>query len=37
MRVITHSLRPISDNAPSHCFCFAIAVKGTPALDYSSH
>jgi len=32
-----HSLRPISKNAPIHCFCFAIAVKGAPAIDYTSH
>ena len=25
-----HSLRPISDHAPIHCFCFAIGVKGAP-------
>ena len=23
-----HSLRPVSDHAPIHCFCFAIGVKG---------
>ena len=33
----THSLRPIGKNAPIHCFCFAIAVKGAPAIDYSTH
>ena len=26
-----HSLRPISDHAPIHCFCFAIGVKGAAA------
>src|SRR3954462_12656482 len=23
-----HSLRPVSDHAPVHCFCFAVAVPG---------
>jgi quercetin dioxygenase-like cupin family protein len=32
-----HSLRPISDNAPIHCFCFAIGVAGIGKLDYSTH
>lgn len=32
-----HSLRPISPHAPVHCFCFAVAVKGAPAVDYTSH
>jgi quercetin dioxygenase-like cupin family protein len=32
-----HSLRPISDNAPIHCFCFAIGVKGAGAINYTTH
>ena len=32
-----HSLRPVSDNAPIHCFCFAVGVKGAGAVNYSTH
>jgi len=32
-----HSLRPVSDHAPIHCFCFAIGVKGAGAIDYTNH
>ena len=32
-----HSLRPISENAPIHCFCFAIGVAGIGKIDYSTH
>jgi quercetin dioxygenase-like cupin family protein len=32
-----HSLRPVSDHAPIHCFCFAIGVKDAPPVDYTSH
>ena len=32
-----HSLRPISDHAPIHCFCFAIGVKGAGAINYTTH
>ena len=32
-----HSLRPVSDNAPIHCFCFAVGVKGAPRVDYTSN
>ena len=32
-----HSLRPVSDHAPIHCFCFAVAVKDAPEIDYTSH
>jgi quercetin dioxygenase-like cupin family protein len=32
-----HSMWPESDNAPIHCFCFAVAVKDAPPIDYSSH
>jgi quercetin dioxygenase-like cupin family protein len=34
---VVHSLRTISEHAPIHCFCFAVAVKGAPEIDYSSH
>ena len=32
-----HSLRPISDHAPIHCFCFAVGVKGAGPIDYTTH
>jgi quercetin dioxygenase-like cupin family protein len=32
-----HSLRPVSDNASIHCFCFAIGVKGAGPIDYTHH
>jgi quercetin dioxygenase-like cupin family protein len=32
-----HSLRPISDNASIHCFCFAIGVKGAGPINYTNH
>jgi quercetin dioxygenase-like cupin family protein len=32
-----HSLKPISEYAPIHCFCFAIGVKGAGKIDYTSH
>ena len=32
-----HSLRPVGDHAPIHCFCFAIGVKGAPEIDYTNH
>ena len=32
-----HSLRPVSDHAAIHCFCFAIGVKGAGAIDYTNH
>ena len=32
-----HSLRPVSDNAAIHCFCFAVGVKGAGAVNYSNH
>jgi quercetin dioxygenase-like cupin family protein len=32
-----HSLRPVSDNAPIHCFCFAIGVKDSGPIDYTNH
>ena len=30
-----HSLRPVSDHAPIHCFCFAVAVPGAGEIDYT--
>ena len=32
-----HSLRPMSDHAPIHCFCFAIGVKDAGPIDYTNH
>ena len=32
-----HSLRPVSDHAPIHCFCFAVGVKESAPVDYTSH
>lgn len=32
-----HSLRPVSEHAPIHCFCFALGVAGIGKLDYSTH
>jgi len=32
-----HTLKPVSDNAPIHCFCFAIGVKGSGPIDYTNH
>jgi len=32
---MVHSLRPVSDNAPIHCFCFAVAEPGAGPVDYS--
>ncbi len=32
-----HSMWPVSENAPVHCFCFAVGVKGAPPIDYTSH
>jgi quercetin dioxygenase-like cupin family protein len=34
---VVHSLRPTTDHAPIHCFCFAIGVKGIGKIDYSTH
>ncbi len=30
-----HSLRPVSDNAPIHCFCFAVGCRDAGKVDYS--
>jgi quercetin dioxygenase-like cupin family protein len=32
-----HSMWPISENAPIHCFCFAIGIPGAAPVDYGSH
>ena len=32
-----HSLRPVSDHAPIHCFCFAVGVAGAGAVNYTEH
>jgi quercetin dioxygenase-like cupin family protein len=34
---VVHTLRPVSDNAPIHCFCFAIGVKGSEPVNYTTH
>jgi mannose-6-phosphate isomerase-like protein (cupin superfamily) len=34
---VVHSLRPATEHAPIHCFCFAIGVKGIGKIDYSTH
>ena len=32
-----HTLKPISDHAPIHCFCFAVGVKGSGPINYTTH
>ena len=32
-----HSLRPVSDHAPIHCFCFAVGLPGAGQIDYTTH
>lgn len=32
-----HSLRPVTNHAPIHCFCFAVAVKGAGPINYTTH
>jgi hypothetical protein len=27
----------VSDHAPIHCFCFAVAVADAPPIDYTTH
>ena len=34
---VVHSLRPVTDHAPIHCFCFAVGVKGAGAINYTTH
>jgi len=32
-----HSLKPVSDHAPIHCFCFAVGCPGAGEIDYTTH
>lgn len=32
-----HTLRPLTDHAPIHCFCFAIGTPGAGPIDYTHH
>jgi quercetin dioxygenase-like cupin family protein len=32
-----HTLRPISEHAGIHCFCFAVGVKDAGPIDYTTH
>ena len=32
-----HSLRPVSDHAPIHCFCFAVGVADAGPVNYTEH
>jgi len=32
-----HSLRPVSGNAPIHCFCFAVGEPGAGPVNYTTH
>ena len=32
-----HSLRPVSDHAPIHCFCFAVGVPDAGPVNYTEH
>ena len=32
---LVHSLRPVSDHAPIHCFCFAVGVRDAGPVDYT--
>ena len=32
-----HTLRPVSDNAAIHCFCFAIGTPDAGPIDYTHH
>ncbi|HEX3841863.1 MAG TPA: cupin domain-containing protein [Acidimicrobiales bacterium] len=34
---VVHTLRPVSDNASIHCFCFAIGTKDAGEIDYTHH
>ena len=34
---VVHTLRPVSDHAPIHWFCFAIGVKDSGPIDYTNH
>jgi quercetin dioxygenase-like cupin family protein len=32
-----HTLRPISEHAGIHCFCFAVGLKDAGPVDYTTH
>ena len=32
-----HSLRPVTDNASIHCFCFAVATPDAGQINYTEH
>lgn len=32
-----HSLRPVSDHAPIHCFCFAVGTPDAGEINYTEH
>lgn len=32
-----HTLRPVTEHAPIHCFCFAVGVKGAGPINYTTH
>lgn len=32
-----HTLRPVSDNASIHCFCFAVGEPGAGPVNYTTH
>ncbi len=34
---VVHTLRPVSDHAPIHCFCFAFATPDAGDIDYTTH
>ena len=34
---VVHTLRPVSDHAPIHCFCFAVATPDAGDIDYTTH
>jgi quercetin dioxygenase-like cupin family protein len=34
---LVHSLRPVSDHAPIHCFCFAVGEPDAGPIDYTTH
>jgi quercetin dioxygenase-like cupin family protein len=34
---MVHTLRPVTDHAPIHCFCFAVGVKDSGPIDYTNH
>ena len=32
-----HSLRPVSDHAPIHCFAFAVGIPDAGEVNYTEH